>query len=168
MAELTKEELDRGRDMDYTEDEFGIGLKGYLLVRICFYLIGTFMVLGALLALVFGATTFNDLVSNATALSANSPILNDNFTGLQICMIVQAIVTIGSLVSVTMLYIKRTRLFAFIDLGLFAVLVAVFFIMGSMDILTNGSAWLLYFLLNPIWSFIALFAGKHFRYMPMM
>ena len=72
MAELTKEELDRGRDMDYTEDEFGIGLKGYLLVRICFYLIGTFMVLGALLALVFGATTFNDLVSNATALGAKN------------------------------------------------------------------------------------------------
>jgi hypothetical protein len=37
-----------------------------------------------------------------------------------------------------------------------------------MDILTNGSAWLLYFLLNPIWSFIALFAGKHFQYMPLM
>ena len=39
MAELTKEELDRGRDIEYTEDEFGIGLKGYLLVRAVFYLI---------------------------------------------------------------------------------------------------------------------------------
>ena len=121
----------------------------------------------ALLALVCGATTFNDLVSNATALSSNSPVLDDNFGGLQICMIVQAVVTIGSLVSVVMLYIKRTKLFAFIDLALFVVLVAVFFIMGSMDLLSNGSAWILYFLLNPIWSFIALFAGKHFQYMPM-
>lgn len=165
MAELTKEELDR---MDYTEDEFGIGLKAYLYARAGFYLIGTFMILGALLALVCGATTFNDLVSNATALSANSPVLNDNFNGLQLCMIVQAVVTIGSLVSIVLLILKRSRLFALIDLGLFVVLVAVFFIMGSMELLSNGSAWILYFLLNPIWSFIALFAGKHWQYMPMM
>ena len=165
MAELTKEELDR---MDYTEDEFGIGLKAYLYARAGFYLIGTFMILGALFALVCGATTFNDLVSNATGLSANSPVLNDNFTGLQICMIVQAVVTIGSLAGIVLLLIKRSRLFALIDLGLFVVLVAVFFIMGSMELLSNGSAWILYFLLNPIWSFIALFVGKHWQYMPMI
>ena len=55
----------------------------------------------------------------------------------------------------------------FIDLGLFVLLAAVFFIMGSFDILFNGSAWLLYFLLNPVISFVALFVGKHFDYMPM-
>ena len=152
----------------YVEDEFGLALKGYLIVRIVFSTIGVFMILGALIALIFGATTLNDLVSNATALNSTNKTLNDCFSGLQICMYVQAFYTIASAVTVTLLYIKRSKLFAFIDIGLFVLFTVVFFIMGSTELLTNGSAWLLYFLLNPIWSFIALFGGKHFAYMPMM
>lgn len=167
MAENTAE-MEAPRGGAFVEDEFGLALKGYLILRIVFYAIGTFMVLGALIALIFGATTLNDLVSNATALNSTNKTLNDCFSGLQICMYVQAFYTIASAVTVTLLYIKRSKLFVFIDLGLFVIFAAVFFIMGSMELLTNGSAWLLYFLFNPIWSFIALFGGKHFAYMPMM
>lgn len=161
-------ELDAPRGGEYIEDEFGLALKGFLIVRIIFYCIGVFMILGAVIALIFGATTVNDLVSNATALSAQKLDETGNFGGLQLCMYVQAIYTIASAVVVTLFYIKRNKLFAFIDLGLFVVFAAVFFIMGSITILGNGSAWLLYFLLNPVISFVALFAGKHFAYMPMM
>lgn len=167
MAEFTKDEFDKVKDEDYIEDEFGLGLKGYLLVRAAFYCIGTFMTLGAILALLLGATSIGDLVSNATGFNATSSILNNNFDGLQLCMFVQAFYTIASLVCVALLYIKRAKLYAFIDIGLFVVFVAIFFIFGSFELLSNGSAWWLYFLFNPIFSFIALFAGKHFPYMPM-
>ena len=40
------------------------------------------------------------------------------------------------------------------------------FAMGAVDLLTNGSVWAVYLVLNPVISFIALFAGKHFKYMP--
>lgn len=168
MAEFTKEDFDVVKEEQYVEDEFGLALKGYLIVRAAFYCIGTFMVLGALLALIFGATTLNDLVSNATGLNATNATLNDNFNGLQICMFVQAFYTIASLVCVVLTYIKRTRLFVFIDLGLFALFVIAFFIFGSFDLLSNGSAWLLYFIFNPVFSFLGLIVGKHFPYMPMM
>ena len=168
MAEFTKEDFDVVKEEQYVEDEFGLGLKGYLILRAAFYCIGTFMVLGALLALIFGATTLNDLVSNATGLNATNATLNDNFNGLQLCMFVQAFYTIASLVCVVLTYIKRTRLFVFIDLGLFALFVIAFFIFGSFDLLSNGSAWLLYFIFNPVFSFLGLIVGKHFPYMPMM
>ena len=175
MAELTKEELDQMNGDEYVEDEFGLGLKGYLLVRAVLYCIAVFMVLGGLLALVTGATTINDLVSNSTGLKATSNVLNDNFSGLQICMFAQAFYVIASLVVVVLFYIKRTKLFAFIDVGLFILYAAVFFIMGSFDLLAppintwsfGAVSWPLLFLLNPIFSFIALFVGKHFPYMPM-
>lgn len=167
MADFTKDDFDRVKGEDYVEDEFGLALKGYLIVRAVFYCIGTFMVLGALVALILGATSIGDLVSNATGLNATSPVLNNNFDGLQICMFVQAFYTIASLVCVVLLYLKRAKLYAFIDLALFIVFVAVFFIMGSMELLSNGSAWWVYFVLNPIFSFAALFGGKHFAYMPM-
>ena len=167
MAEFTKDDFDRVKAEDYVEDEFGLALKGYLLVRIIFYAVGIFMILGAVVALLFGATTINDLVSNATGLNSQSPVLNDNFSGLQLCMFVQAIYTIAAAVVTALLYIKRAKIYAFIDLGLFVVFAAVFFIMGSFELLSNGSAWILYFLLNPIFSFAALFVGKHFDYMPM-
>ncbi|MBR5089560.1 MAG: hypothetical protein IK093_09030 [Ruminiclostridium sp.] len=168
MAELTGEQYDQTqRGGEFVEDEFGLALKGYLLVRIAFYCIGTFMVLGAIVALLFGATDLNDLVSNATGFNATSSILDENFGGLQICMFVQAFYTIASLVCVGLLYLKRTKLFAFIDLGLFVVFVAVFFIMGSFELISNGSAWWLYFLFNPLFSFAGLIVGKHFPYMPM-
>ena len=162
MAELTSEQY---RNSGLTEDEFGIGLKLYLGIRIVFYAICTFMVLGALLYLCLGITTMDDLVSNATGLSATD--VEANFGGNQICMYVQAVYTIASAVCVTMLYLKRTRLFAIIDLVLFVVLAAVTFAMGCGGLLFNVSAWLVYFILNPVFSFIALFAGKHWQYMPM-
>ena len=175
MAELTKEEFDQVRDEDYVEDEFGLGLKGYLIVRAVLYCIGTFMVLGGILALLTGTITINDLVSNSTGLKAASSVLNDNFNGLQICMFVQSFYVIASLVVVVLFYIKRTKLFAFIDLGLFVLFAAVFFIMGSFELLNppistwsfGAVSWPLLFLLNPVFSFIALFVGKHFPYMPM-
>ena len=169
MAEFTKEDFDSVKKEDYVEDEFGLALKGYLLARAVFYCVSTFMVLGALLALILGATTMGDLVSNATGFnSTSSYITGSSFGGLQICMFVQAFVTVASLVCVVLLYVKRAKLYAFIDLGLFVVLAAVMFIMGTPDLLFNGSAWWLYFVLNPIFSFAALFGGKHFAYMPML
>ncbi len=167
MSELAMQDFEQVKEEDYMEDEFGIALKGYLIVRIVFYLIGTFAVLGGILAFALGATTLNDLVSNATALNAKSELLNSAFDGLQICMFVQAFYTVASLVCVTLFYIKRTKLFAFIDVGLFVILVAVFVVFGAFDLLFNGSAWMLYMLLNPLFSFAALFIGKHFNYMPM-
>lgn len=161
------EDFEKVKEEDYIEDEFGLALKGYLVLRAAFYCVGFFMILGALLALVLGATTMGDLVSSATGLSSQSDVLGNNFNGLQICMYAQAVYTIGAGVCTVMLYLKRTRLWAFIDVGLFVVFAAVFFIMGSMDLLGNGSAWLLYFLLNPAFSFAALFVGKHFDYMPL-
>ncbi len=175
MADMTiqdieevKGDFEQVKEEQYMEDEFGLALKGYLVLRAVFYLIGTFAVLGAILAVAIGATTVNDLVSSATALNAKDPLLNEVFDGLQLCMYVQAFYTVASLVCVVLLYIKRTKLFAIIDLALFVVFAAVFVIFGSFTLLTNGSAWMLYFILNPLFSFIALFAGKHFSYMPMI
>ena len=162
------QDFEQVKEEEYMEDEFGLALKGYLIVRIVFYLIGTFAVLGAILAAAVGATTINDLVSNATALDTKKPLLNEAFNGLQICMFVQAFYTVASLVCVTLLYIKRTKLFAIIDVGLFVIFAAVFVVFGAFDLLFNGSAWMLYFLLNPLFSFAALFGGKHFSYMPMI
>lgn len=164
MAELTKEINAPANETEYYEDEFGLSLKIYLGARFIFYVIGIFMISGALLCVGTGLTYFDDLVSNATGYSATSVDLN--FGGYQICMFVQAAYTILSAVTVALLYIKRSKLFAFIDLGLFVVLFAAMFAMGAADLLTNGSAWAIYLVLNPIISFIALFAGKHFKYMP--
>lgn len=164
MAELTKEINAPANETEYYEDEFGLSLKIYLGARFIFYVIGVFMILGALLCVGTGLTYFDDLVSNATGYSATN--VDFNFGGYQICMFVQAAYTILSAVTVALLYIKRSKLFAFIDLGLFVVLFAAMFAMGAADLLTNGSAWVIYLVLNPVISFIALFAGKHFKYMP--
>ena len=164
MAELTKEITAPAGEADYYEDEFGLSLKIYLGARFIFYVIGIFMILGALLCVAVGITNLDDLVSSATGYSATS--VDVNFSGYQICMYVQAAYTILSAAAVALLYIKRSKLFAFIDLGLFVVLFAAMFAMGAADLLTNGSAWAVYLVLNPVISFIALFAGKHFKYMP--
>lgn len=149
----------------YYEDEFGVGLKIFLGARIVYYIIGLFLILGALLCVVLGLTNLDDLVSNATGY--NAMLVDANFGGYQICMYVQAFYTIASLVVTTLFFVKRSKLLAFIDLGLFVVLLAVVFVMGAFDLFTNGSAWLVYAVINPLWSFIALFAGKHFKYMPL-
>ena len=165
MAENVNEALEVMNNEDYIEDEFGLGLKLYLGVRFVFYIIGIIAILGAVLCVLLGLTNMDNLVSNATGYSATAVDLN--FGGYQICMFVQAAYTILSAVIVALLYIKRTKLFAFIDLGLFVVLLGAMFAMGAPDLLFNGSAWGFYLLINPVFSFIALFIGKHFRYMPL-
>ena len=161
------EDFERVKQEDYVEDEFGIALKGYIGLRAIFYLLCTFAVLGAAVALLFGATTINDLVSNATGFDVTTDYITGSaFGGLKTLMFIQAGYTIAALAVTVLFYIKRNKLFAFIDIGLFVVFAALFFVFGTFDLFKSG-VWVLYFLLNPIWSFIALFAGKHFAYMPM-
>ncbi len=151
-------------EQDYIEDEFGIGLKGYLIGRFVFGLICAFMVLGALVCVFTGVTNFDVLISSATALMPNA--VDQNFSGYQLCMYLQAAYSILGTFSVLMFMVKRNKLFAFIDLALFLVFFIGSLAMGAGSLLFNGSAWFFYLLFNPVWSFIALFAGKHFKYMP--
>ncbi len=151
-------------EQDYIEDEFGIALKGFLLGRFVFGLICAFMVLGALVCVFTGVTNFDVLISSATALMPNA--VDQNFSGYQLCMYLQAAYSILGTAAVLMFMIKRNKLFAFIDLALFLVFFIGSLVMGAGSVLFNGSAWILYLIFNPVWSFIALFAGKHFKYMP--
>lgn len=165
MAENVNEAVIDVKKEEYIEDEFGLGLKLYLGVRFIFYVVGILAILGSLLCVVLGITNLDNLVSNATGYTAAA--VDANFGGYQICMFVQAAYTVLSAVCVALLYLKRTRLFAFIDLGLFVVLMGAMFAMGAPDLLFNGSVWFVYLLLNPVISFVALFVGKHFNYMPL-
>ena len=151
-------------EQDYIEDEFGIALKGFLLGRFVFGLICAFMVLGALVCVFTGITNFDVLISSATALMPNA--VDQNFSGYQLCMYLQAAYSILGTAAVLMFMIKRNKLFAIIDLALFLVFFIGSLVMGAGNVLFNGSAWILYLIFNPVWSFIALFAGKHFKYMP--
>ncbi len=151
-------------EQDYIEDEFGIALKGFLLGRFVFGLICAFMVIGAIVCVFTGITNFDVLISSATALMPNA--VDQNFSGYQLCMYLQAAYSILGTAAVLMFMIKRNKLFAFIDLALFLVFFIGSLVMGAGSILFNGSAWILYLIFNPVWSFIALFAGKHFKYMP--
>lgn len=165
MSENTVAQISEGFDeQEYIEDEFGIGLKGFLLGRFVFGLICAFMVIGALVCVFTGLTNFDVLISSATALMPSAVDLN--FSGYQLCMYLQAAYSILGTAAVLLFMIKRNKLFAFIDLALFVVFFAVSLVMGGADLLFNGSAWFLYLIFNPVWSFIALFAGKHFKYMP--
>ncbi len=165
MSENTVAQISEGFDeQDYIEDEFGIGLKGYLAGRFVFGLICTFMVLGALVCVFTGLTNFDVLISSATGLLPFA--VDQNFSGYQLCMYLQAGYSILGTVSVLMFMIKRNKLFAFIDLALFVVFFAVSLVMGAGSLLFNGSAWIFYLIFNPVWSFVALFVGKHFKYMP--
>lgn len=152
---------------EYFEDEFGIGLKGYLLARFIFSALSLFMVLGALVCVFTGLTSLDVLISSATGLTPTKVDLN--FTGYQICMYVQAAYSVLSPFVVLMFIIKKNKLFAFIDLGLFLVFFIIAMIMGGPSLFFNGfstTAWVFYIFLNPVWSFAALFLGKHFKYMP--
>ncbi len=149
---------------DYMEDEFGLGLKGYLLARLVFSAICFFMVLGALVCVFTNLTYFDILISSATGLIPAR--VDENFTGYQICMFVQGAYSLLSPFAVFLFMTKRNKLFAFVDLALFIVFFAISLVMGAGSLLFNGSAWFFYLLFNPVYSFIALFAGKHFKYMP--
>ena len=151
-------------EQDYIEDEFGIALKGFLLGRFVFGLICVFMVLGALVCVFTGLTNFDVLISNSTGLMPSA--VDANFSGYQLCMYLQAAYSVLGTAAVLMFIIKRNKLFAFIDLALFVVFFAGSMVMGGGSLLFNGSAWFFYLIFNPVWSFIALFAGKHFKYMP--
>lgn len=162
-----------GLQEDYVEDEFGLGLKGYLLIRLIFSILCFFMVLGALVCVFTGLTNFDVLISSATGLSPSK--VDDNFTGYQICMFAQGIYSLASPFLVFFFIAKKNKLFAIIDLAAFLVFIAASIVMGAaaaelkgeiVSLFFNGSAWFFYLVLNPVWSFIALFAGKHFKYMP--
>lgn len=158
---------------DFIEDEFGLGLKGYLLARLIFSGLCFFMVLGALVCVFTGLTNFDVLISSATGLSPSK--VDQNFTGYQICMFAQGFYSIVSPVLVFLFITKKNKLFALIDLGVFVVFFAVAIGMGAaaaelngeiVSLFFNGSAWFFYLILNPAWSFAALLVGKHFKYMP--
>ena len=151
-------------EQEYIDDEFGIGLKGYLLARFVFSALCLFMVLGALICVFSGLTNFDILISTATALGPSA--VDANFAGYKLCMFAQGAYSILGTGAVLMFMIKRNKLFAFIDLALFVVFFGLSLAMGGGQLLFNGSAWFFYLLFNPIYSFIALFAGKHFKYMP--
>lgn len=160
---------------EYIEDEFGLGLKGYLLARLVFGLICAFMVLGGVVCLLTG-TSADVLISAATGLVPNA--VDQNFDGYKLCMYAQAFYSIVSPVIVFLFMKDRNKLYALIDLALFVVFMGVSIAMGALfanpattgevNLFTNGSAWFFYILFNPVWSFIALFVGKHFKYMPFM
>ena len=165
MSEITAAQVsEEFYEQEYIEDEFGIALKGYLLGRFVFGLICTLMVLGALVCVFTGLTNFDVLISSATALMPSK--VDENFSGYQLCMYLQGAYSILGTASVLLFMIKRNKLFAFVDLALFVVFFAVSMVMGGATLLFNGSAWFFYIIFNPVWSFIALFAGKHFKYMP--
>ncbi len=165
MSENTIAQVSEGFDeQEYIEDEFGIALKGYLLGRFVFGLFCIFMILGALVCVFTGLTNFDVLISSSTALLPGA--VDANFSGYQLCMYLQAGYSVLGTAAVLMFILKRNKLFAFVDIALFVVFFAVSMVMGGADLLFNGSAWFFYIIFNPVWSFIALFAGKHFKYMP--
>lgn len=164
MSDTTISQVSEGFAEEYIEDEFGIGLKGYLLARFVFSALCLLMVLGALVCVFGGLTNFDILISAATAMGPTA--VDANFAGYQLCMFAQGAYSILGTGAVLMLMLKRNKLFAFIDLALFVVFFGLSLAMGGGALLFNGSAWFFYLLFNPVYSFIALFAGKHFKYMP--
>ena len=162
MAQTTENYYER----DYVDDEFGIALKGYLLARFVFGLVCAFASIGALLCLILGHIFTNEIISNLTGL--NTAIVDTNYMGYMIAAWGQVAYSILGTAAVLMLMIKRNKLFAIIDTVLFVVFFAVALVLGGFALIGDGApCWFLYIILNPVWSFIALFAGKHFKYMPL-
>ncbi len=152
-------------EKDYVEDEFGIALKIYLLARLVFGIICAFAALGALLCLAVGHIYPEEIISNFTGLGIS--YIDANYMGLMIAGFAQAAYSILGTVATFLFMAKRSKLFAIIDTALFVVFFAVSIVLGGTVLISEGApCWFLYILLNPVWSFIALFAGKHFKYMP--
>lgn len=170
LSEPKEEKID-----EYIEDEFGLGLKIFLLARLVFCGLCAFMVLGALVCVVTGFTPIDVLISSATGFGPAA--VDQNYDGYKICMFAQAAYSIISPVLVFMFMKNRSKLLAVADLVLFVVFIGISVAMGALFLnpvatgnpclFTNGSAWFFYLIFNPVWSFIALFAGKHFKYMPL-
>ncbi len=150
---------------DYVDDEFGIALKGYLLARFVFGVVCAFASLGALLCLILGHIYPDEIISNLTGLGAS--VVDTNYTGYMIAAWGQLAYSLLGTAAVLMLMIKRNKLFAIVDTVLFAAFFAVAIFLGGFNLIGDGApCWFLYIILNPVWSFIALFVGKHFKYMP--
>lgn len=166
MSENTITQVSEGfNDQDYVEDEFGIALKGYNLARLVFGIICAFASLGALLCLILGHIFPDEIISNITGLG--SATVDGNYNGYMIAAYLQIAYSILGTAATFMLIAKRNKLFAIIDVLLFVVFFAVSVVLGGTALISDGApCWFLYILLNPVWSFIALFAGKHFKYMP--
>ncbi len=166
MSDNTMTQVSEGfYEKDYVEDEFGIALKGFNLARLVFGIICAFASLGALLCLILGHIYPDEIISNITGLGAAA--VDANYMGYMVAAWLQIAYSILGTATVLMFIVKRNKLFAFIDLALFVVFFAVSLILGGGALIADGApCWFLYIILNPIWSFIALFAGKHFKYMP--
>lgn len=152
-------------EKDYIEDEFGVGLKVYLGARFVLALICVFAALGALLCVVLGHIYPDEAISNFTGLGPAA--IDANYFGLMVAGYAQvAYAFIGGFTSLWLLA-KRNKLAAIVDVAAFVVFFAVALVMGGPALITDGApCWILYVVLNGLWSFIALFAGKHFKYMP--
>lgn len=166
MSDNTMTQVSEGfYEKDYVEDEFGIALKGFNLARLVFGIVCAFASLGALLCLILGHIFPDEIISNITGLG--SAVVDGNYTGYMIAAWLQIAYSILGTAAVLMFIVKRNKLFAFIDLALFVVFFAASLVLGGFNLIADGApCWFLYIILNPIWSFIALFAGKHFKYMP--
>lgn len=152
-------------EKDYVEDEFGIGLKGYLLARFVFMLTSVFAALGALLCLAVGLILPSEIASSLTGMGSGA--VNANYMGLTIVGYAQAAYSIIGAFTVLWLMVKRSRLAAIIDLAAFVVFFALSIVLGGVGLFGEGApCWFIFIILNPVFSFIALFAGKHFKYMP--
>lgn len=152
-------------EQDYIEDEFGVGLKIYLGARFVLALVCVFAALGTLLCVLLGHIYPGEEISNFTGLGPAA--VDANYLGLLIAGYAQvAYAFIGGFTTLWLLA-KRCKLAAIVDLAAFVVFFALSIVMGGSALITDGApCWILYIVLNGLWSFIALFAGKHFKYMP--
>lgn len=168
MSEITTAQTAENiYDNDYVEDEFGVGLKVYLLARLVFGIICLFSTIGIFVCALLGVIIMGngEHISNFTGLGIS--YIDANFMGLSVASYAQAAYSLLGTVSCFMLIAKRSKLTAIIDTILFVVFFAVSIVLGGTVLLTDGApCWFLYIILNPVWSFIALFVGKHFKYMP--
>ncbi len=166
MSENTVAQVSEGfYDQDYVEDEFGVALKGYNLARLVFGIVCAFASIGALLCLILGHIYPDEIISNITGLSTS--VVDSNYMGYMIAAYLQIAYSLLGTAATFMFIAKRNKLFAIIDVALFVVFFAVSLVLGGTALIGDGApCWFLYIILNPLWAFIALFAGKHFKYMP--
>ncbi len=166
MSDNTATQVSEGfYEEDYVEDEFGVGLKLFLGGRFVFSLICVFAALGALLCLITGHIYPDEVISNFTGFGPSA--IDANYNGLMIAGYAQAAYAFIGTFTVLWFMAKKSKLAAIIDLATFVVFFALSLVMGGTGLLTDGApCWFIYIILNPVWSFIALFVGKHFKYMP--
>lgn len=166
MSENTVAQVSEGfYEQDYIEDEFGVGLKIYLGARFVFALVCVFAALGTLLCVILGHIYPDEAISNFTGLKPS--VVDSNYIGFLIAGYAQvAYAFIGGFTTLW-LFVKRSKLAAIVDVAAFVVFFAVSIVLGGVSLITDGApCWFLYIIFNGLWTFVALFAGKHFNYMP--